>query len=189
MIPAVQNALLAVVKGKGKGGQKGASYPSKGSDKGKGKGGKGSKGGKGKGGFPPRPFSGKCHNCDEIGHYARDCPHPRRQQIGAVEPMQQSWYGGHSSVTLCVTDSVFTGYRQNRKSVPSPVKFHPTPTSTKFPITMIDEVETSANEIDIKLDSQVHFPMPKSSVKAKPRHKVNPEENAQEAVSKDETHL
>ena len=36
---------------------------------------------------------------------------------------------------------------------------------------MNDEVETSVNEIDIKLDSQVHFPMPKSSVKAKPRHK------------------
>ena len=86
MIPAVQNALLAVVKGKGKGGQKGAGYHSKGGDKGKGKGAKGGKGGKGKGGFPPRPFSGKCHNCDEVGHYARDCPHPRRQQIGAVEP-------------------------------------------------------------------------------------------------------
>ena len=68
MIPAVQEALLAVVKGKGKGGQKGASYHSKGGDKGKGKGAKGGKGGKGKGGFPPRPFSGKCHNCDEFGH-------------------------------------------------------------------------------------------------------------------------
>ena len=36
---------------------------------------------------------------------------------------------------------------------------------------MVDEAETSGNEIDIKLDSQVHFPMPRSSIKAKPKHK------------------
>ena len=117
--PEAQHALLAVAKGKGKWSYKGGENRStKGSDKGKGKG-KGGKG-KGKNNYPPRPFTGKCHNCDEVGHYARDCPRPQRQGIRTVEDSRQNqqWYPGSSNpssstVTLCVTESVFTGYRQN----------------------------------------------------------------------------
>ena len=124
-MPEVQQALLAVAKGKGKGNwnQQGkGNWNAKGNTQnlqkcaGKGKGGKG-KGdkGKGKGNYVPRPFTGNCHNCGEAGHYARDCPNPPSGGIRSVEDNRQRypWQGASSSVTLCVTDSIFTGYRQD----------------------------------------------------------------------------
>ena len=80
-------------KGKGKGGfgKQGKSY-GKGSyakggfgkDKGagKGKGGFGGKGGKsyGKGKGDMYPFQGNCHNCDEWGHRAAQCPKPKKER-------------------------------------------------------------------------------------------------------------
>ena len=45
---------------------------------------------------------------------------PRRQGIACVEEGQAPWHASPTSLTLCVTDSVFTGYRQNRKPIFEP---------------------------------------------------------------------
>ena len=107
--PEVQCALLAVATGKGKGKSNWTNKGGKGKDSG-GKGkdaGKGGKGGQGQGSYT---FKGKCHICDQPGHMARDCPNR------ALQPVEgsQNWPTGQSSnVTLCLTESVFTGYRQS----------------------------------------------------------------------------
>ena len=165
-VPEVQQALLAVAKGKGKGqGQwnnKGGGK-GQGGDKGKGKGkgqgqwnNKGS--GKGKGGYPPRPFTGKCHNCDEIGHYARDCPHARRQGLNLVDDGSNysQWQPGPSAVTLCITESIFTGYRTNSISNLIKPKFSPTTLSTNFPISMVADnfdMDEHKNESQVAANS------------------------------------
>ena len=97
-------ALYAIAKGKGrtaKGQPKGI-VATKGN--GKGNNGQGTKG-KGKG-----PFLGKCHNCDETGHMARDCTHPKRN----LRTAENNWTSvpiwplpaanGTQRVALCITD-------------------------------------------------------------------------------------
>ena len=103
-------ALYAIAKGKGRT-PKGQGK-SQGASKGKatGKLGKGTKG-KGKG-----PFLGKCHNCDETGHMARDCIHQKRN----LRPVGDDWNAapgwttaakGNQRVALCVTDHSHVDYR------------------------------------------------------------------------------
>jgi hypothetical protein len=36
-------------------------------------------------GTPRGPFNGKCFNCDKVGHLARNCLQPRREQVRSVD--------------------------------------------------------------------------------------------------------
>ena len=63
------------------------------------------------------PFLGKCHNCDETGHMARDCTHPKRN----LRSVENNWTSGPNwplpsangtqRVALCITDHPQVDYR------------------------------------------------------------------------------
>ena len=104
-----EDTLAAFNKGKGKKGKDSKGKGKKG-EKGKdskGKGKKKEKEGKGKGGDSKGAASKvKCFNCDEVGQFARDCPHPKKEKGAGASGQPKAKASPQPTITMMLVADI-----------------------------------------------------------------------------------